>query len=169
MYKPYWGWAFGCSKHVEDNVTELNHWWKTRAFCWFLFHTDIFYLIKMSKFRQMWLLGSWKYNLLQIFGQKILVPHIQWFLQITFLFFNNINKHTQNRHLDQFFQNKYTLVQATNFALNTWTIDLTCRQQFLFYCIGQPGTRFLSMEVFLGTSTILFPFPPISYLADIYL
>jgi hypothetical protein len=28
MYKSSWGWTLGCSKHVEDNVIELNHWWK---------------------------------------------------------------------------------------------------------------------------------------------
>jgi len=25
----------GCSKHVEDNIIELNHEWKLCAFCWF--------------------------------------------------------------------------------------------------------------------------------------
>jgi len=25
MYKSFWGWTLGCSKHVEDNIIELRH------------------------------------------------------------------------------------------------------------------------------------------------
>ena len=30
-----WWWTLSCSKHVEDNIVELNHWWKKLAFSWF--------------------------------------------------------------------------------------------------------------------------------------